>query len=348
MVFAVTACDTPHGFQVGLPNDDANVRRIYIATQRTAEDVRFSGERGEMNFFGDDRHREMNYAVIDVSIPPTHQLGEIEWPSDPIAQPNTATDFAIIQGSHIDDAKDFRTQIAAEPSGESGDVVVFVHGFNTTVPEAAYRLAQISNDFEMEWPTVLFSWPSAGRANGYVYDRDSVLFARDDLVALLENLAHTRDQDIFIIAHSMGTHLAMEALRQIAISENHDLLSRIDGVTLMSPDIDPDVFRRQAQAIGTLPDPFFIFVTQQDRALHISSLLTGGRERIGDIKGPEDVVGLDVNVIDFTNLANGRNLDHLVAVTSPDAIRVLRNMMNPDEVNETGFADFLVLSGDEY
>jgi esterase/lipase superfamily enzyme len=93
------------------------------------------------------------------------------------------------------------------------ETLLFVHGYNNTLSEAMYRLAQIQTDFDTGMPGVLFSWPSAGDPRGYIYDRDSVLFARDDLTAVLRQLTSGPGDKVFLLAHSMGSSLVMETGR---------------------------------------------------------------------------------------------------------------------------------------
>ena len=83
----------------------------------------------------------------------------------------------------------------------------------------------------------------------------------------------------------------------------------------------------QAQTIGDLPDPFVVFTSASDKALQMSSLLIGGRAKVGSIESAADVAGLNVTFVDVTNVSDGQNMDHMVAVTSPAAVRVLRQMI---------------------
>ncbi len=176
-----------------------------------------------------------------------------------------------------------------------------------------------------------------------MYDRDSVLFARDDLVKLIRDLTTGTNRTVASTGHSMGAQLTMEALRQIAISGDRHLLSKIAGVILVAPDIDPDIFRRQAQAIGKLPDEFYIFVAKQDQALRLSALLTG-RERVGVIQSEKDVEGLDVTVIDFSSFSDGKNLNQQVGLTSPEAIQTLSGLLQKNPyIQKDGVTEYLSL-----
>ncbi len=330
VAFVLAACGPRNAAQFGDPSPLASKERIFIATELELDNLG--------SLFGEERPQGMKYLHLDVSIPPTHMPGNIEWPD---GEPDAATDFVMTGSKVYRNAQHMIGDMRAQkPSDET---LVYVHGYNVTFSDAAYRFAQVRHDFGLIGNGVLFSWPSGGDARGYAYDRDSVLYSRDDFEQLLNDLTFRSNGRVVLIGHSMGSQLVMETLRQAALKGNRAMLDRVNSVALMSPDIDPDVFRQQAEAIGTLPEPFIIFVSQQDRALRLSSLLTGFKPRLGRIDGPEELEGLGVSVLDFTELADGRGLDHAVPVTSPAAIKVLKGMIEQAEVGNAGFRDYLVL-----
>jgi len=329
-VFMLSSCAPRDAAQNGVPHPDATTERIYVVTQRALDRT------GPV--FGEQRLNTLNHFRADISIPPTHEVGQIEWAR---GKANAATDFVVTDTDVFDDSTEMMRDIRGHR--DHSETLVFVHGYNNTLSDAMYRLAQIKTDFESPDPALLFSWQSAGDARGYVYDRDSVLFARDDLMNTLKNLTNGPKETVFIVAHSMGATLAMEALRQAALSGDKHLLSRIGGVVLMSPDIDPDLFRKQAEAIGKLPDPFLIFVSQSDRALGFAGFLTGRKPRLGGIDNPDQVEGLDVTVLDFTALDDGVGLHHAVPVTSPAAVTLLRGMIAQQAATGEGFDRHVVL-----
>ncbi|WP_339106804.1 alpha/beta hydrolase [Roseovarius rhodophyticola] len=327
----LTACAPREAAQYAAPVPEAQIEQVYVATQKALDN---NGQT-----FGERRTGEMNYFRAAVSVPPTHEPGRIEWPDGP---PDAATDFVVTETKVYETPNQFLRDVKSERSGS--ETQVFVHGFNATLSDGMYRTAQMHADFGRGVPTVLFSWASAGDPRGYIYDRDSVLYARDDLEDLLKQLTRGPNDRVVLIAHSMGSQLVMEVMRQAALRGDRTLLNRINAVVLMSPDIDPDVFRRQAEAIGDMPDPFLIFVSQQDRALGLASFITGRKPRLGVINSPEAVADLPVRVIDFTALANGEGLDHAVATTSPSAIAVLRGMMSQAGAGASAFQRYMVLT----
>ncbi|MFB9148891.1 alpha/beta hydrolase [Roseovarius ramblicola] len=320
---ALAACAPRPTAMRAAPDPAAQVQPVHVATGRRFDRT------GPI--FGYERARGLRYFRADISVPPTHEPGRIEWPDGP---PDAATDFVVTGTEVHDGAADLISRMREGAAGR--ETLLYVHGYNNTLSEAMFRLAQIRTDFDVTMPTLLFSWPSAGDPRGYVYDRDSVLFARDDLVALLHRLTADPGERVFILGHSMGSQLVMEALRQLAISGDRRALARLSGVVLMSPDIDPDLFARQAEAIGDLPQPFFIFITRADRALTLSGFITGRKPRLGVIDAADEVARPDVQVVDFTDLANGDDYNHYVPVTSPAAIEMLKRFLSETGNPETG------------
>ena len=331
LVVVLAGCGPRYAAQRAAPSPNATISPVYVATSRALDKTGPA--------FGARRTAGLNYFKADVSIPPTHKTGHIELHK---READAEKHFVVTSTQIYDTAPEFRQQVMK--NAPNRETVVFIHGYNNTLSEAMFRAAQIEHDFQAKEPMVLFSWQSAGSARGYVYDRDSVLFARDDLEGLLNTLTEGRNDKVFLFAHSIGAHLAMEALRQAALRGNKRLLSRISGVVLMSPDLDIDLFKRQAAAIGNLPKPFFIFTVQDDKALGFSALLTGKKPRLGLINSTEEIEGLGVKIVDFTALAEGGDAgNHAVPVSSPAAISILQGFKEQAKQGVGGFSEYLVL-----
>ena len=331
LTFVLGACAVRELDGLSEPVAQATNQTVFFATQRDPTQLG--------TVFGQERRAELRFGKLTISIPPNHEPGQIEWTS---RRPNAAEEFAITDFSLSPDIGSFAELVHERQDDLPGEVLVFVHGFNTTAAEAAFRLAQIQEDLNLRDPGVLFTWPSAALPTGYVYDRDSVLFARDDLVALLSALTD-QDRQVIIAAHSLGAHLTMEALRQARLTGNDAMLDRINGVMLMSPDIDVDVFLRQADAIGELPQPFVVLSARKDQALGFYSILTG-RPRLGATISETDLAREDVTIFNFSEFAEGQLFDHLVPVTSPTALAFLQSLINGRLDRNRSFGDFLTPS----
>lgn len=305
--------------------------------------------------WGTDRLEGLSFVGFDVHIPPDREPGEVRPVRERSRGVDPVEDFLVTRAEGLGDAAGFRAALrqalARQPSGQR-EVMVFVHGFNNSFADGLYRTAQIRHDYDVPGVAVHYAWPSAGNPLGYAYDRDSALFARDGLEQLLREIAADGSHRIVLVAHSLGSNIAMEAMRQLRIGGRQDVLNRIGGVILMSPDIDVDVFRSQALRIDPLPQPFMIFTSQRDRALRISATITGQRARLGNIGAVEDVADLDVTLVDISEFRGGvrDGLNHFTAATSPAMIRLLAQVaqvnlsLEGDATQEIGLLPGTVLT----
>ena len=266
------------------------------------------------------RPDRLSFQRAAVSVPPTHTVGQIEWPD---GAPSGLQNFVTIEQQDIPSAADFARRIARADTGATGTTFLYVHGYNYTHGEAVYQMAQIAHDFDVPSPTVLFSWPSAGVPVGYLYDRDSTLIARDQLEEVIVALTRQPGRRLEILGHSMGNLLIMETLRQIEISGSVDIADKIAALIMISPDIDGELFYTQAARLRSLPRNTVILAARQDRALRVSALLTGRTNRLGSETDRAAVRDLPVAIVDTSQFArDGRS--HAVPLTSPSAIAILR------------------------
>jgi esterase/lipase superfamily enzyme len=275
--------------------------------------------------YGGERDASASASEIVVSVPPGHKVGMVEWPKGPVSDP--AQEFATVSVAASDPAN---TQAwFAREGGEHARLLLFVHGFNTRFESSVYRFAQLVVDSKADAAPLLFTWPSRGKLFDYEYDRDSAIFSRDALEEALSKAADAPQvKEMTVVAHSMGTYLTMEALRQLAIRRG-GLPAKINNVVLASPDIDPSVFARQFAALGPNPPHITIFVSRDDRALLISRLLAGNLLRLGAIDPTQEPYRskLEANghitIIDLTKLKAGDKLNHGKFAQSPEVVKML-------------------------
>src|SRR5712671_6721117 len=121
------------------------------------------------------------------------------------------------------------------------NLLVYVHGFNQTFEAAALDAARLSDGIKFAGETMVFSWPSRAKLLDYAYDRESAMWSRDALEQVFAGLmASPGVARIHVVAHSVGTMLTMEALRQIYARQGQAATDRIGAVIFASPDIDMD------------------------------------------------------------------------------------------------------------
>lgn len=318
LVFAVVvlAACAPRGAVMvyDTPSNVNYVAPIFVATTRVPSERPYD--------FTSERASKISLARYDISVPATHQQGAIEWPK---GTPNGETDMLTVGVTNFDSRASFVA--SANTYRRSGqESVVFIHGYNNTFAEGLYRFAQMAHDIDIQGPKYHFSWSSAGDARGYIYDRDSVLFARDGLEQLLNDVAKTSTDGVFLVAHSIGSALLIETLRQMSIGGNASLNNKLRGVILISPDIDVNVFTENLKRITPRPDPMLIFVSKKDLALKFSSFLTGNNSRLGVIDNLDRLKGNKIEIIDVSAFSDGDGvLNHSVALTSPTVLNLLKN-----------------------
>jgi esterase/lipase superfamily enzyme len=295
--------------------------------------------------YGAERSERLQLLELTVSVPPTHQPGELRFGYDR-ADPNT--DFVLAERRSYSGAAAFRTRVGEQmrtrPAGQR-DITVFVHGYNSTQIETAYRMAQIAHDLGSNGVQAIYSWPSRGRPLGYVYDSDSMIFARDGLERYLRMLSSTNPDRLVLVAHSMGSTLAMETLRQMDHKDPGWPARNIDAVILMSPDLDVQIFSVQMRGLSAVPNPFVVFSSSKDRALNISARLRGtaNRERLGSIRSLDEVGDLPIEVVDITDFSSSAASSHFTAVTSPEMLEILIDARESARILDTEDASLVEL-----
>ncbi|MGR9468379.1 alpha/beta hydrolase [Rhizobium leguminosarum] len=293
---------------------------LLVATTRAADDnpaVLFSGERGT----------GLAVNAVDVSIPPeaNRKVGQVQWPSRLPADP--LRDFVTVSVDPLDGERAGETWLKTHMP-KSRRVLVFVHGFNNRYEDAVYRFAQIVHDSHADVAPVVFTWPSRGSIFDYNYDKESTNYSRDALEELLtRTAANPAVSDVTIMAHSMGTWLTVEALRQMAIRNGH-VAAKINNVILASPDLDVDVFGRQFASLGKERPHFTIFVSQDDRALALSRRISGNVDRLGQIDPSVEpyrskLEAAGITVLDLTKLKGGDRLNHGKFAESPEMVKLI-------------------------
>ena len=311
--------------------------QVFIASTRKGEDGAAARELAP----------EAHFTLATMTIPPGHRAGSIEAPL--WGAPSASNDIVVAAERPLD-GDDFRRELASHLSGRIGsnrDILLFVHGFNTSYDEARARAAQIVADSHFGGVAVLFTWPSQSELFGYVSDKDNAMASRDALQALMHDLGQTPGVGkIQILAHSMGGWLSMEALRQSAIAGDKNLSGKLGTVILASPDIDMDVFASQMARVR--PARVIVLATPADRALSLSSAIALSRPRLGaiDASKPEDreeIEKLGAKVVDISAYADAdRFLSHAVYADSPQVLTAIGSTLakaRPEDANTVSDTD---------
>jgi esterase/lipase superfamily enzyme len=317
----LTACASrPEGVLAPVAVDKlappASTVTMLVATSRKPSGdpaTLFTGERSPL----------LSLTDIEISIPPGRTPGTVQWPSKLPADPGR--DFAVLRTGSLS-VPEARNWLHAY--NRDGHVLVFVHGFNNRYEDSVFRFGQIVHDSGAKVAPILFTWPSRASVFGYNYDKESTNFSRTALERTLQALVQDRSvKDVTVMAHSMGTWLAMESLRQMALRDGK-VSPKIDNVILASPDLDVDVFARQWTELGDDRPKFTIFVSQDDRALAVSRFISGGVARVGQIDPSAEpyrtkLERAGIAVIDLTKVKTEDSLHHGKFAESPEIVQLI-------------------------
>jgi esterase/lipase superfamily enzyme len=267
-----------------------------------------------------ERSQTLNFAEFEIGIPFKHVPGELESSG---SWPDPKRHFVARGYQPIDGTTQFVARLNAELERRPPDqreVLIFVHGYNNNIADSTFRAAQIAHDFDVDAVMLHYAWPSGGAIPLYVFDRDSAVVGRGGLAETIKIAGQTKAKRIILVAHSMGVYVAMEALRELALSQNRRVLQRIGGVVLAAPDVDIDAFQSQVADIEILPQPFIVLVSRRDRALGFSRRIAGGHPRVGSGSDIPLLQRKGIAVFDTSDLDGGA---HNVFATSPTMINLV-------------------------
>lgn len=189
----------------------------------------------------------------------------------------------------------FAEALNAEMEATAHDeIYVYIHGYRNSFNDAIESAASLHHYNGRRGAVIAFAWPSQKHLLDYLEDRESATYAVSDLRQLLVFLSEETDaKRINIIAHSMGTFLTSNALREMRLigydktpEELHELF-RIDNVVLVAPDIDVDVLQKRffREGFHHVPKQMTIYTSPDDKALAWATRLLFGIIRAGSITG---------------------------------------------------------------
>ena len=175
--------------------------------------------------------------------------------------------------------------------GGDSDVLVFVHGFNTSQFEMLDRLDKIRNGVRgngFQGAVIAYDWPSDGSVTAYDPDRADAKKSATSLVAdgILPLLAMPNRPKVHVMAHSMGAFLVLRALADFgdaaaATGQNW----RADQIMFVAGDADAAWLAKGAWGSLVLKQRsarFTNYYSGRDDVLALADgLINGGRDRVG-------------------------------------------------------------------
>jgi len=254
------------------------VVKIFYATDR-----KNTGAKDPAAVYGGDRG-PLAFGVATVSIPRDHRMGaletasiwRLEWCNDPDRF------VVLLSVDEVDKAKFFEDVADRVKKSAGKSAFIFVHGYNVAFVDAARRTAQVTYDLGFDGAPVLYSWPSQASYASYKVDETNAEWSRLDFKNFLKDFAEQSDaENIYLVAHSMGTRVLTGALKELVL-EDPSMRDRFDEIILAAPDIDADTFKRDiAPRILAGEGGTTLYASSGDYAL-MASKTFAGYPRAGD------------------------------------------------------------------
>jgi esterase/lipase superfamily enzyme len=275
---------------------------VFFATTRKAE----GGNPLEM--FGANRDKT-KFGVSWVSIPRSHEAGELEEPSilTLTFHEDPAKHVVLLAVNVTPKERWYQDLNASIADGGLHQAFVFIHGYNVSFADASRRTAQIKYDLGFAGPAILFSWPSYGQTAKYLADEANAEWSAPQLAELLVELRkRTGATTIHLIAHSLGNRVLSRAMERIDLDPKIAPKPLFSQVVLAAPDMDADVFREQlAPRMLRLARGITLYGSSDDRAIlaskkaHLISRAGEGGANLPIIPGIDsiDVTGMDTSFL---------------------------------------------------
>jgi esterase/lipase superfamily enzyme len=251
------------------------------------------------------RSDELKFGSAIVRVPDIHTIGVVERPAEVVIFGFTLYKGAEDEKSHFtmkdlevitrDEA--LKIMLASQRQG----AMVFVHGYNTSFEDSIFKTAQLAFDAGFAGLPIAFSWPSMHSLGGYDYDRESAAYSWDallDLLYMIQEEAHV--SDVYVVAHSMGNQILLDALTHVEPTRGSLKLSE---VIMAAPDVDRDVFLKRLDQLKLVSDGLTLYASSADKAMLASRLKAEG-VRAGDIGEDGPVIAPGLETIDVTSLGD--------------------------------------------
>jgi esterase/lipase superfamily enzyme len=243
---------------------------ILVATTRRGVNAERPGDR-----FGTADANELSWGLATVNVPSYRVRAEGVIPRAGTEVSPDGTRLMFVNSLIPADSTRFLQRLTDDLARtRSREVLVFVHGYNSSFEDAALRLGQIVADMGFDGTAILFSWPSAGALTGYVRDQQTARNAGWHLLRLLrEQIPRAGADKIHVIAHSMGSEVLSKAF---SLVQAGDSLPRLAQVIFAAPDVDSRIFSREILPIlRQRAAGITLYASSEDEALRASRVLNG-------------------------------------------------------------------------
>ena len=273
--------------------------------------------------FGGDIDDRIHFGKRIVRIPSSHREGELGSPLWKRLLTQTDDRITVDPATVMaEDAfkRDVRAFIAKlDPADHN--VLVYIHGFNTSFDDAAKRAAQLGFDLKVPGITVLYSWPSRGSASAYLGDLSAIEASEAQIADFLIAVSALADKGkVHIIAHSMGNRGLLRAMHRATTQAALRSGTRFGQIFLSAPDVNASLFRQLASVYPQVAERTTLYVADQDKAIAALEWMTED-VRVGAAPPVLILPGIDTVRVRGSSLFQ---LGHSYFAEEPDVLRDIR------------------------
>ncbi len=220
--------------------------------------------------FGSEADDHLNFGKRIVRIPLSHKAGELGSPMwqrlltgvDDRLTLDPAT--TLSEDAFVHDVRTFLGTL--DPADRN--VLVYIHGFNTSFDEAAKRAAQLGFDLKVPGITAFYSWPSLANITAYVGDLSRIEASEQMLADFLVRATTLVERGkVHLIAHSMGNRGLLAAMHRATTQAALRTGAHFGQVFLAAPDVDARSFAQLASVYPLAAEHTTLYVADQDKAL---------------------------------------------------------------------------------
>ena len=328
---------------------------LYYGTDRRTGEPRIRGANVRIGTYGAEPANRLELGRATVTIPKSRPPGTITRPeigllivslqyrNEDLARDFTVASVDAMQPAAFVEAMQSRL---GQARNFQGHAFVFIHGYFVTFDDAIFRAAQITYDMGFDGLPLVYSWPSTGRFNDYIADRDRARSARDALKQFLDLVAaRSGASQIHLIAHSTGAFALLEALDRMQFPPRGGTAARFGEIVFAAPDVLADDFKIAMAAVKGLARGTTLYASKADRALQLSEFARNGLAAAGIVPASNipvlvgGVDSVDVSLLNTSYFTTSHS-------TFGDALPLLQDIgklfatgYHPPSVRDRGFKE---------
>lgn len=167
------------------------------------------------------------------------------------------------------------TALLADDDPNNKQAFVYIHGFNNTFEDAAFRTAQIKYDTGFDGPAFFYSWPANGKLTDYLSDQEDADLSVQAVTDFIREirLQMPEDVEVNLIAHSMGSRIMGQAMFRLAQDQAVIDAGGFGHIIFASGDLDRCLFAEWVGASRTIAEDVTLYMSEKDKAVQLSDML---------------------------------------------------------------------------